>query len=139
MSDLLKREDVPFEIAMALSQNMIENHPGKTIEFAGDIENPPPEMLEFVRKFDEVCHKSLTEGVCWGCGAPVPGWPDDVNFDEGTGDEFWGHIMMEGKDHAAYECPTCNGPKIDDPGFGIATVNEDGSVHMSKEFKEDAG
>ena len=145
---MIKRDEVPFEIAMAVTEALRKVDPDKEIVFAGDLpedHESSPEMLEFIEQFKSICENSMQNGTCWGCGETMPGWPY-IMQEAKAGEELpdgWGVIMLQGevggKGRAipsAFECGTCTGPAIDNGNFGIIQVSGDGEATQLREFKD---
>lgn len=126
---LAKREDLPFEAAMALTEEFRKTHPDKELVFAGD--KHPDEidakLKEKAELFEKACHESMISGTCWGCHQLMPGFPAIMDAEEPELPKGWGWIEL-GEHLVAWECPDCNGPNI--PGLGVigVVVNEDGST-----------
>jgi len=103
---LAHRDDLPFEVAEAMTEELQKLHPGCEVRFAGD-GNLPKEIQEKIEKIAEKIGqenmRSIAELKCVDCGEKLPGnWPDDdAEFPDG-----WA-IYYDGDEPQCLVCPKC--------------------------------
>lgn len=113
-SGLVRREDLPPELAEQVVAELQAMHPGYTVSFAGDrpFEELPPAIRDEIQRLE----RALYAGQCLDCGAQMPDFPQPPAElpDDWQPPVGWTWF----KDHegaiTAWQCPACDAQETAD-------------------------
>lgn len=113
---LAKHDDLPPDVAKAITEELQKRHANFTIMFAGDqpLETLPPDVQNVIRQLQQTTLRALAEGRCVDCGAQMPNWPPTApDWQPAPGWSWFTDTQNEDK-ITAWQCPACDALDQDD-------------------------